>query len=73
MKEVIVEFEVCCVEFEKIVVEKLVVLQVVGEKLNGQLFEIMQKLGVDGCLFGLVMNGDVVELLKKVGYEVEKL
>jgi len=67
-KEAIAEFEVRRAELEKIAAS-----QAVGEKLNGQSFEITQKSGVDGRLFGSVTNGDVAELLKKAGFEVEKL
>ncbi|HDR9055540.1 TPA: 50S ribosomal protein L9 [Burkholderia vietnamiensis] len=72
-KEAIAEFEVRRAELEKIAAEKLAASQAVGEKLNGQAFEVTQKSGVDGRLFGSVTNGDVAELLKKTGFEVEKL
>ncbi|KWF36979.1 50S ribosomal protein L9 [Burkholderia pseudomultivorans] len=72
-KEAIAEFEVRRAELEKIAAEKLAASQAVGEKLAGQSFEITQKSGVDGRLFGSVTNADVAELLKKAGFEVEKL
>ncbi|MGU7773231.1 MULTISPECIES: 50S ribosomal protein L9 [unclassified Burkholderia] len=71
-KEAIAEFEVRRAELEKIAAEKLAASQAVGEKLAGQSFEITQKSGVDGRLFGSVTNADVAELLKKAGYDVEK-
>ncbi|AIO32881.1 50S ribosomal protein L9 [Burkholderia pseudomultivorans] len=72
-KEAIAEFEVRRAELEKIAAEKLAASQAVGEKLAGQSFEITQKSGVDGRLFGSVTNADVAELLKKAGFAVEKL
>ncbi|MGK8202801.1 50S ribosomal protein L9 [Burkholderia cenocepacia] len=72
-KEAIAEFEVRRAELEKIAAEKLAASQAVGEKLAGQSFEITQKSGVDGRLFGSVTNADVAELLKKAGFSVEKL
>ncbi|MBN3792211.1 50S ribosomal protein L9 [Burkholderia sp. Bp8963] len=71
-KEAIAEFEVRRAELEKIAAEKLAASQAVGEKLAGQSFEITQKSGVDGRLFGSVTNADIAELLKKAGYDVEK-
>lgn len=72
-KEAIAEFEVRRAELEKIAAEKLAASQAVGEKLNGQSFEITQKSGVDGRLFGSVTNADVAEGLRKAGFEaVEK-
>jgi large subunit ribosomal protein L9 len=71
-KEAIAEFEVRRAELEKVAAEKLVAAQAIGEKLNGQTFEITQKSGVDGRLFGSVTNGDVAEILKKAGFDVEK-
>jgi large subunit ribosomal protein L9 len=71
-KEAIAEFEVRRAELEKVAAEKLAAAQVVGEKLAGQSFAITQKSGVDGRLFGSVTNGDVADLLKAAGYEVEK-
>jgi large subunit ribosomal protein L9 len=71
-KDAIAEFEARRAELEKVAAEKLVAAQGVGEKLNGQSFQITQKSGVDGRLFGSVTNGDIAELLKKAGYSVEK-
>ncbi|AOK29547.1 50S ribosomal protein L9 [Burkholderia singularis] len=71
-KDAIAEFEVRRAELEKVAAEKLAAAQAVGEKLGGQTFEITQKSGVDGRLFGSVTNADVAELLKKAGYDVEK-
>lgn len=55
-KDAIAEFEVRRAELEKVAAEKLAAAQAVGEKLNGQTFEITQKSGVDGRLFGSVTN-----------------
>ncbi|MEX3581926.1 MAG: 50S ribosomal protein L9 [Burkholderia sp.] len=71
-KDAIAEFEARRAELEKVVAEKLAASQAVGEKLASQSFEITQKSGVDGRLFGSVTNGDIAELLKKAGYDVEK-
>ncbi|MBN3724123.1 50S ribosomal protein L9 [Burkholderia sp. Ac-20379] len=71
-KDAIAEFEVRRAELEKVAAEKLAASQAVGEKLAGQSFEITQKSGVDGRLFGSVTNADIAEVLKKAGYEVEK-
>ncbi|GAB7537234.1 50S ribosomal protein L9 [Burkholderia sp. 22PA0099] len=71
-KDAIAEFEVRRAELEKVAAEKLAAATAVGEKLAGQSFEITQKSGVDGRLFGSVTNADIAEVLKKAGYEVEK-
>ncbi|PRG57734.1 50S ribosomal protein L9 [Burkholderia gladioli] len=71
-KDAIAEFEVRRAELEKVAAEKLAASRAIGEKLAGQSFEITQKSGVDGRLFGSVTNGDIAELLKKAGYDVEK-
>ena len=71
-KDAIAEFEVRRAKLEKVAADKLVAAQGVGEKLNGQSFQITQKSGVDGRLFGSVTNGDIAELLKKAGYDVGK-
>jgi len=71
-KDAIAEFEVRRAELEKVAAEKLAAATAVGDKLAGQSFEITQKSGVDGRLFGSVTNADIAEVLKKAGYEVEK-
>ena len=71
-KQAIAEFEVRRAELEKIAAEKLAASQAVGEKLAGLSFEITQKSGVDGRLFGSVTNADVAEVLKAAGFEIEK-
>jgi len=59
-------------ELEAAANAKLGAAQALVEKLEGQTFRIAQKAGVDGRLFGSVTNVDVVEALKKQGFEVEK-
>lgn len=71
-KQAIAEFEVRRAELEQVAAEKLAAAQAVGEKLAGQSFEITQKSGVDGRLFGSVTNADVAEVLKAAGCEIEK-
>ncbi len=71
-KQAIAEFEVRRAELEQVAAEKLAAAQAVGEKLAGQSFEITQKSGVDGRLFGSVTNADVAEVLKAAGFEIEK-
>ncbi|MDU0810789.1 MAG: 50S ribosomal protein L9 [Burkholderia sp.] len=72
-KQAISEFQARRIEFEKIASEKLAALQEISEKLNHQSFEIKQKSGVDGRLFGSVTNSDIAEVLKKAGYDIEKM
>ncbi|MCC7039115.1 MAG: 50S ribosomal protein L9 [Burkholderiales bacterium] len=43
-----------------------------AEKLEGQVFRIVQKAGVDGRLFGSVTNADIVVALKAQGFVLEK-
>lgn len=59
-------------ELEAAAGAKLATAQGLVEKLEGQTFRISQKAGVDGRLFGSVTNVDIVEALKKQGFEVEK-
>jgi large subunit ribosomal protein L9 len=66
------EFEARRAELEKIAAEKLATAQAVAVKLSGQTIKITQKAGVDGRLFGSVTNHDVVEELKKQGFDVHK-
>ncbi|ANN77215.1 50S ribosomal protein L9 [Bordetella flabilis] len=67
------EFEARRAELEKIQAEKLAAAQSVGERLSGQQVKILQKAGVDGRLFGSVTSADIVEALRKAGFDtVEK-
>jgi large subunit ribosomal protein L9 len=59
-------------ELEKLAAEKLAAAQAVGEKLNGLVIEIARKAGVDGRLFGSVVNFDIAEALEAKGFKVEK-
>ena len=66
------EFEVKRAELEKAAAEKLVAAQAFAEKLNGAVVKIVRKAGVDGRLFGSVVNFDVADALKALGFDVEK-
>jgi len=66
------EFEAKRAELEKAAAEKLVAAQAFAEKLNGVVVKIVRKAGVDGRLFGSVVNFDVADALKAQGFEVEK-
>ncbi len=46
--------------------------QVLAEKLQAVALTIAKKVGENGHLFGSVTNGDVAELLKAKGFEIEK-
>ena len=59
-------------ELEKLAAEKLAAAQAVGEKLNGLVVEIARKAGVDGRLFGSVVNFDIAEALEAKGFKIEK-
>jgi len=59
-------------ELEKLAAEKLAAAQAVGEKLNGLVVEIARKAGVDGRLFGSVVNFDIADALAAKGFKVEK-
>ena len=66
------EFEAKRAELEKAAAEKLVASQADGAKLEGKVFKLTQKAGVDGRLFGSVTNGDIAEELNKQGYKLLK-
>ena len=66
------EFEVKRAELEKAAAEKLVAAQAFAEKLNGVVVNIARKAGVDGRLFGSVVNFDVADALKAQGFDVDK-
>lgn len=59
-------------ELEKLAAEKLAAAQAVGENLNGLVIEIARKAGVDGRLFGSVVNFDIAEALEAKGFKIEK-
>jgi large subunit ribosomal protein L9 len=65
-------FESRRAELEKAQAELLVQAQERGTKLEGLTLQITQKAGVDGRLFGSVTNHDIVDALKKQGFEVER-
>ncbi len=51
---------------------KIADAQARAEKMGGLTAQISQKAGVDGKLFGSVTNTDIVDALKKLGFDVEK-
>lgn len=59
-------------ELEKAANEKLTGAQQIAGELEGKAIQITQKAGVDGRLFGSVTGADIVEALKKRGFNVEK-
>ena len=59
-------------ELEKVAAEKLAAAQAIGDKLNGLVIEIARKAGVDGRLFGSVVNFDIAEALEAKGFKIEK-
>ncbi|MEI7531495.1 MAG: 50S ribosomal protein L9 [Betaproteobacteria bacterium] len=68
----IAEFEVKRAELEKIASDKLVAAQAEAQKLAGQVFQISQKAGVDGRLFGSVTNFDIAAVVNLKGFNIEK-
>ena len=66
------EFEARRAELEKAAAAKLAEAQALGEKLAGTTVKLSQKAGVDGRLFGSVINFDIAEELNKSGYAVAK-
>lgn len=65
-------FEARRAELEKAQADALSAAQERGAKLDGLMVQIAQKAGVDGRLFGSVTNYDIVDSLKKQGFEVER-
>ncbi|ARP86058.1 50S ribosomal protein L9 [Bordetella genomosp. 9] len=66
-------FEARRAELEKVQAERLAAAQALGERLSGQQIKISQKAGVDGRLFGSVTSADIVEAMRKAGFDnVEK-
>jgi len=68
----IADFAARRAELEKLAAEKLAAAQAVGDKLKGLVLEINQKAGVDGRLFGSVINHDIAESLAAKGFQIEK-
>ena len=66
------EFEKRRAELEKAQADALAKAQEKGAKLDGLMLQITQKAGVDGKLFGSVTNIDIVEALKKQGFEIHR-
>jgi len=65
-------FEARRADLEKAQADALAAAQERGAKIDGLTIQIAQKAGVDGRLFGSVTNYDIVESLKKQGFEVER-
>lgn len=70
--ENLAEFEKKRSELERIQGETLAAAQEKGTKLEGLTLQIAQKAGVDGRLFGSVTTFDIVEELRKQGFEIER-
>ena len=66
------QFESRRADLEKAQAETLKKAQERGAKLDGLTVQITQKAGPDGRLFGSVTNYDIVDALKKQGFEVER-
>lgn len=64
----IAEFEARRVELERQAAEKLSAAQGLGSQLDGQTFEVRQKAGVDGRLFGSVTNADIAQAVTAAGH-----
>ena len=65
-------FEARRAELEKTQAEALAKARERAAKLEGLAVQISQKAGVDGRLFGSVGNYDIVEVLEKQGFEIER-
>lgn len=70
--ENLAEFEKKRSELELAQSDALAAAQAKGAKLEGLTIQIAQKAGVDGRLFGSVTTFDIVEELKKQGFEIER-
>ena len=57
---------------EKLRAKELVAAQELKARLEAQALSVARKAGENNHLFGSVTNGDVAELLKAKGFEVEK-
>ena len=66
------EFEARRADLEKKANEQLVSAQDRAAAIEGKTFDIAQKAGVDGRLFGSVTNADIAEALGKLGVQVKK-
>lgn len=66
------EFEARRAELEKAAAEKLAAAQAVAEKMTGTAVTVTRKAGMDGRLFGSVVNADIAEALKAAGFDVDK-
>ncbi len=64
----VAEFEARRAELERLAAEKLAAAQAVGKSIEGKVFEIRQKAGVDGRLFGSVTNADIAEAITAGGH-----
>jgi len=65
-------FEARRAELEKAQAAALAKAQERAAKLDGLTVQVTQKAGVDGRLFGSVGNYDIVEVLGKQGFEIER-
>jgi large subunit ribosomal protein L9 len=65
-------FEARRAELERVQAEALAQAQERAARLEGLAVQVVQKAGVDGRLFGSVTNYDLVEALRKQGFEIER-
>lgn len=66
------EFEERRFEYEKNQSDVLSSAQLRKSKIDGQIFSITAKAGVDGKLFGSVASLDIIEVVKTTGVEIKK-
>jgi large subunit ribosomal protein L9 len=66
------EFEARRAEYEKHQSDVLASANARHAKIDGQVFAIAAKAGVDGKLFGSVTSFDIIEAVKKSGVEIKK-
>lgn len=66
------EFEAKRAEYEKNQSDILGSAKARHDRINGQVFAITAKAGVDGKLFGSVTSFDIIEAVKKIGVEIKK-
>lgn len=66
------DFELRRAEYEKNQLDILGSAQFRQSKIDGQVFTVSAKSGVDGKLFGSVTSFDIVEAVNKTGVEIQK-
>ena len=68
----LIDFELKKAEYEKNQSDVLEIAKIKQSKINGQIFNIQAKSGVDGKLFGSVTALDIVNALKDKEVEIKK-